>query len=127
MKFKGFFDGSSKPNPGIMTIGGVIKDKSNTVIIKYSEELDYGTNNQSEYLSLKRLLDEAIKADIKSIEIFGDSALVVNQVNGKWKVKDSKLLILCNQVRYKLKHYFTEWKLEHVKRGFNKEADLLTR
>lgn len=127
MKYKAFFDGSAKPNPGIMTIGGLIKDESDKIILKYSEELDEGTNNQSEYLSLIRLLDEAIKADIKKIEIFGDSALAINQVNGVWKVKDSMMKILCAQVRHKLSHYFIEWKLEHVKRGLNKEADLLTR
>jgi ribonuclease HI len=126
MKYKGFFDGSAKPNPGIMTIGGVIKDDSGTIECEYSKELGKGTNNEAEYISLMRLIKLALENDIQSITIYGDSALVVNQVNRAWKAKDDRMRACRDQV-LKMLVGIKEWRLEHVKRGFNKEADALTR
>ncbi len=122
----GYFDGSSIPNPGKMTIGGKIVDEKNNTICSYSKSLGEGTNNIAEYLSLIELVQYAIGKGIKKIIIKGDSLLVVNQVNGTWKAKDSKMKMLRNEVLDSL-NYFDEWKLEHIRREFNKEADSLTR
>jgi ribonuclease HI len=125
--FVGHFDGSSVPNPGKMTIGGKIVDEKSNTICTYSRILPgEGTNNIAEYLSLIELIQYAKEKGIKKILIKGDSLLVVNQVNGIWKAKDSKMKILKYAVIDSLK-YFDEWKLEHVKRELNKEADKLTR
>jgi len=124
--YRGYFDGSAKPNPGIMTIGGLIKNPDSTVLHSYSEELSHGTNNEAEYLSFLRLLNNILERGIKQIQIYGDSILVVNQVNGKWKAKDSRMKTYRNQALKMLVH-IPEWKLQHVKRELNKEADLLTR
>lgn len=123
--YEGYFDGSAKPNPGIMTIGGFIKDPKSTTIHSYSVELEYGTNNESEYLSFIRLLNDTIKLNIKKIKLYGDSALVVNQVNRKWKANKkmrpyrNEAILLLDQI--------DEWYLKHIKRHLNKEADSLTR
>lgn len=124
--FTGYFDGSSVPNPGEMTIGGKIVDEENNDICSYSRTLGQGTNNIAEYLSLIELIQYAQEKGIKKIIIKGDSLLVVNQVNGSWRAKDSKMKILKNKVLNSLQ-YFDEWKLEHIRREFNKEADSLTR
>lgn len=121
-----FFDGSAKPNPGEMKIGGVIKDLDGNVVEEYSKELGYGTNNQSEYLSFIYLLEIAAKHLPDKLIIRGDSALVVNQVNGNWKVKDPKMKGLC-KIAQNMVQCFPEIQLEHVKRGLNQEADSLTR
>lgn len=46
------------------------------------------TNNEMEYTALINALERASEGD----EIVADSALVVNQVNGKWKVRKKHLV-----------------------------------
>lgn len=126
MKYTAFFDGSAKPNPGEMKIGGLIKDESGTIVGEYSRDLGYGTNNEAEYKSLILLVHGLVNGNIENVTIYGDSALVVNQVNRTWKAKDDRMAALRDQAIELLKQ-IPEWRLEHVKRGFNKEADDLTR
>ena len=126
MTFTASFDGSAKPNPGEMKVGGLIKYPDGEVMLEYSEELGQGTNNEAEYASLIMLLDKLIEHNIQEIVIRGDSALVVNQVNRTWKAKDERMKALRNKARQMLS-LIPDWKLEHVLRGKNKEADSLTR
>lgn len=66
------------------------------------------TNNQAEYQSLIKALEYlselASRCDTRNMRasIHMDSALVINQVNRKWKVKSSDLLRLTIQARDKL-------------------------
>jgi len=124
--YEGYFDGSAKPNPGIMTIGGFIKSPAGRIINQYSAELGHGTNNEAEYLSFLRLLNEVLKQNIKKIRLYGDSALVVNQVNRTWKAKDERMRTFRNEAILLLDR-FSKWRLGHIKRDLNIEADLLTR
>ncbi len=125
-KYKAFFDGSAKPNPGIMKIGGLVKDESGTIKGNYSKEIGQGTNNEAEYLSLIVLVRGLVKAGVKNVTIYGDSLLVVNQVNRIWKAKDQRMVANRDKVLEMLAD-IPEWRLEHVKRNFNTEADNLTR
>lgn len=123
----GKFDGSAAPNPGRMTIGGIIIDETlQETICTYSEFVGDGTNNEAEYLSLIRLLEESLKNGITKLHIKGDSLLVVNQINGKWKCKKQNLIELREQAKILLEK-FDKWKLDHIYRDQNKEADSLTR
>ena len=127
MEYEGHFDGSATPNPGEMIIGGIIRDSdTGNSVVKYSVELGHGTNNEAEYNSLVELLVRAQRIGIKHLNIKGDSLLVVNQVNGLWKTKNPRMKKLKLEV-WKLLEGFDRWKLEHVLRGENKEADRLTR
>lgn len=126
MTFEAFFDGSAKPNPGDMKVGGVIKYPDGQTMLEYSEEYGRGTNNEAEYASFIKLLDLLIEHNIHDVVIKGDSALVVNQVNLTWKAKDERMKALRNKARQMLS-LIPNWKLEHVLRGKNKEADSLTR
>ncbi len=125
-KYEGFFDGSAKPNPGLIKIGGFIKDPNGKVIVKYSEATGNGTNNEAEYISFIRLVNAVIDRGIKNITIYGDSALVVNQVNHTWKARDERMKNFKSLALEQLKQ-IPKWRLEHIKRGFNTEADSLTR
>jgi len=123
-QYTGAFDGGSKPNPGQMTIGGWIADPNRKIILKFSENIGHGTNNEAEYNALIRLIIEAKKLGIKNISIRGDSALVVNQVNGKWKVKVPRIQELKSQALYEMKGMTIT--LSHVLREYNTIADSLT-
>ena len=81
--YEAYFDGSATPNPGARKIGGYILDPtSRKKVATYSQDLGYGTNNEAEYLSLYHLSMKIRDLGIKKVKIYGDSKLVVNQVNG---------------------------------------------
>ncbi len=123
--YKGFFDGSAKPNPGDLKVGGYIEDENGNSIYKYSTVLGQGTNNEAEYKSLIKLLVDADRIGIKKMEVFGDSALVINQINGLFKVKNPRMKVLYNQVILFIKN-FEYLKFTHVMREDNSLADNLT-
>lgn len=118
------FDGGAKPNPGDMKIGGWIRNPKGTRIYSYTEKIGHGTNNEAEYNSLIKLMEEIKRRGIKKVHIQGDSALAVNQVNGTWKTKDPRMKCLRDNVRKVALDI--EYHLEHVLRKFNSEADSLT-
>jgi len=90
-----YTDGGSKGNPGPASIGiAFYLDKK--IIHTYREDLGVKTNNEAEYfavMSAHRQINELtnsliIQLDkIKKIQFFSDSSLVVNQLNGLFKVK----------------------------------------
>ena len=66
------------------------------------------------------------KENIKSINIFLDSELVVKQVNGDYKVKNERMAVLHKDVVDILKK-FREFNVAHVYRENNTEADNLSK
>jgi ribonuclease HI len=125
--YEGYFDGSAIPNPGQMKIGGYIKKVSDKEVFhKYSIDLGHGTNNEAEYMSLIELCDNLEKFGIKSINIYGDSLLVINQINSVWKARDPRMESFKVTALDLLKP-IPNWTLTHVRRNMNMLADSLTR
>lgn len=118
------FDGSATPNPGKIKIGGWIRDPQGFLVCSYSKEMGEGTNNEAEYSSLLYLMKEIDKRGIKKVIIYGDSAVVINQVNGIYKTRKSNMQSLRDKVIAAGKKF--EYTLEHIKRKYNTEADSLT-
>ena len=90
--------------------------------VKY--EIEEGTNNVAEYLSLIDGLRLAQTNNVKNILVEGDSLLIINQINGTYKVNSPKLLIYHNVVK-SLIETFDKIEFQHIRREFNKEADQL--
>jgi len=125
---KAYFDGSATPNPGLMSYGYEIRDAVGHVVSEDRKNLGEGTNNQAEYHGLIALLEELLSNPLffkKPIRIHGDSALVIKQVTGEWKVKDIKLKELCQKARNLFKELSCE--LVWVPRGQNTQADQLSK
>jgi ribonuclease HI len=118
------FDGCSKGNPGLAGIGIVIYNKG-IEIHSACKFIGIKTNNQSEYSALIFGLEEAIKMEIDQISIFGDSQIVINQVNGIFKIKSDNLIEL-NKKANDLKKQFKYIEFNHVPREKNKRADELS-
>lgn len=95
-------DGSAAPtNPGPMACGYIAHDvEAGTLYLAGRETLGHGTNNRAEYLAvingLRALL--AANLDLAGVNVWCDSALLVNQLNGTFRVKDSSLKKLYLQV-----------------------------
>lgn len=76
-----FADGGSRNNPGHSACGFVIKDEFNNILYMEGIYLGIKTNNVAEYNGLVHLLKKIKDFNVKKINIYLDSQLVVNQVN----------------------------------------------
>ncbi|OGK59651.1 hypothetical protein A3H84_00155 [Candidatus Roizmanbacteria bacterium RIFCSPLOWO2_02_FULL_40_13] len=107
-----FTDGGSKGNPGPAAIG-YIGYVDGQVLFKGREDLGVATNNAAEYTAVVRALEkiretlkrhsgkpeahpesdsgQARMTKVTKIELSSDSRLLVNQVNGLFKVKNGKI------------------------------------
>lgn len=118
-----YTDGASRGNPGIAGCGAHI-------ISPQQEEhgfkrfLGTKTNNQAEYEAVILALEHLTRFKADHVTIRADSELMVKQMNGEYKVKNSNILPLYTQVKDLTKN-FTTIHFEHVRREFNKEADKL--
>lgn len=121
-------DGGSRGNPGEGAIGIVISDEKGNILKKYGERIGICTNNEAEYkaliFGLKKSKQVIGKDKIKSyeIEVRSDSELLVNQMNGKYKVQDEKIGKLFLEV-WNLKVGFPKIIFIAIKRESNKLAD----
>jgi ribonuclease HI len=86
-----FSDGGSRGNPGPAGCGAVITDKDGNVLKKLKKYIGITTNNQAEYQALILGLKEAEKMGAEKMTCYLDSLLVVEQLNGNWKVKKIEL------------------------------------
>ena len=59
------------------------------------------------------------------VNVFGDSELVVNQVLDDWKTRNDRLRQLKDKVLYDMLPRFDSWRIQHVYREDNTEADEL--
>ena len=117
------FDNEYKPiNAGI---GGVIKLKDKN-IFSFSENVGIKTNNEAEYLALMKGINLCLENNISNISIFADSELVVRQINGDYKVKNERMAALHKKTHDLLK-MLSSWKINHVLRDKNTEADDLSK
>ena len=118
------FDGASKGNPGLSGAGAVIY-KNGEEIWSSCKFVGTKTNNQSEYSALILGLEGALTLGITNLSVLGDSLLVINQVNGTYKVKSASIFNLYKEVQ-SLKSQFEYIDFNHVYREYNKRADELS-
>ncbi|KAL9323363.1 hypothetical protein ACSQ67_008220 [Phaseolus vulgaris] len=114
------FDGASKGNPGPAGAGAILRDESK--VYRLREGVGIQTNNVAEYRSLILGLKHALKKGYKHIVVQGDSLLVCNQIQGLWKIKNPNMASLCTEAK-ELKNRFLSFKISHVLREYNSEAD----
>ena len=83
------------------------------------------TNNQAEYHALIDGLKAVAEWKPDALDVYLDSKLVVEQVNGRWKVKEPELKELHAQATALLKSFGGNASVRHVDRNQNKGADKL--
>lgn len=116
-----YFDGASRGNPGPAAIGWVIVS-SDGIVTEGGERVGETTNNRAEYDALVRVLERAADYGFSTVEVRGDSQLVVEQVRGAWQTNDPALRERRVRVR-ELLNRFDDWSIEHVPREVNERAD----
>lgn len=132
MILKIFTDGGSKGNPGPSSVGIVfyVEDKK---IWDHHQSIGIATNNDAEYSALIKALENIkkqiinIKNDyqISRIACFSDSRLMVNQVNGLFKVKNGKIKEYVLKIRVLEQEINLPISYSYVPREKNTEADRL--
>jgi len=108
-----FTDGGARGNPGPAAIGVVIQDEKGDIVKQFAKKIESATNNVAEYMAVIEALkwivchpehsegshwDSSAKPQ-NDIIFFLDSKLVVNQLNGLFKIKNANLRELLFKVR----------------------------
>jgi ribonuclease HI len=117
-------DGASRGNPGPAAIGATIKDENGDLIEGISRRIGIATNNQAEYRAIITALDRAVDLGAKQVVLKSDSELVVNQIKGRYKIKNTALRPLYQQV-VKLAGQLERFQVSYIPRNRNSEADAL--
>jgi ribonuclease HI len=117
-----YTDGGSRGNPGDSACAFVICNMDDTVVEKSGYYMGMATNNQAEYYGFKKGLERARDLGIDKISLFSDSQLVVNQMNGIYKVKNQELAPLHQEIKA-LANSFEKISFTYVPRELNKTAD----
>lgn len=123
MKYTLYTDGGARGNPGPGGIGIVLYQEEE-IIYEGSKYIGKCTNNEAEYMALIAGLTVAQQKNIKEIESYLDSELIVKQLNKEYKVKNERLKLLYEKV-ISLVGSFDNVAFKHVKREKNKKADAL--
>ena len=103
----------------------VIKNGAKTVKT-LGLSIGQGTNNVAEYTALIYALQEALILKADEVSVKTDSELMCKQVSGAYKVKHENIKPLFVQVKHLITG-FKSFRITHVPREQNSEADALVR
>jgi ribonuclease HI len=117
-------DGGSRGNPGPASYGVVIRDPRGEIVARLKKYIGRTTNNVAEYYGLIAALDYAQSNSIKALRVESDSELLVKQMQGQYKVKSADLKPLFERAK-KMSQALPAFRIDHVYREQNREADLL--
>jgi len=126
-------DGAARGNPGPASLGVVLisldradaRNPRAAPDASISEYLGIRTNNVAEYTGVVRAVELALELGAQRLELLLDSRLIVEQLQGRWRVKDAKLRPLWATALQGLRRLSGGWTAAHVPRAQNSLADAL--
>ncbi len=124
MKARLFTDGGARGNPGPAAYGFVLEADDGTVLAAEGEAIGEATNNIAEYNGLIAGLRRAVELAVPNVEVVSDSELMVKQMRGEYRVKNSALRELHDEAT-RLARKLVHVEYRHVKRAHNELADRL--
>lgn len=124
-------DGAARGNPGPSSAGAVLislarpdaRDPRTTPDASISDYLGVQTNNVAEYTAVVRAIALGLELGARRLELLLDSKLIVEQLAGRWRVKDLKLRPLWAEALQQLRTLPDGWTAAHVPRAQNTLAD----
>jgi probable phosphoglycerate mutase len=118
-------DGGARGNPGPAGYGAVVRDAATgEVLAERSESIGVATNNVAEYRGLIAGLEAAREAGATGVEVRMDSKLVVEQMAGRWQIKNAGLRPLAAQAAGLVRR-FDAVSYTWIPRERNRHADAL--
>jgi ribonuclease HI len=129
MKYTIHTDGGARGNPGPSAIGVFIQKENGVLLHKFGKKIGNTTNNVAEYTAVIEALtwlSRNIQNDAAPVYAFYlDSTLVVNQLNGLWKMKEAHLRVLLFKIRELEQQVGGNVSYTYVPREENTDADFL--
>jgi ribonuclease HI len=122
--WRAWFDGSAHPNPGDCGIGAVLKGPDDQRV-EISCTAGYGNSSEAEYRALIALLEAAVQNGAHGLTIYGDSKVVIDDVNGS-DAAAAVSLNECRQTALALIAALRDVTLRWIPRHKNAEADALS-
>jgi ribonuclease HI len=128
---KVYTDGGSRSNPGIAGAGVYMEDETGKEFYREAKFLGVKTNNEAEYLAFLMAIEYLMRYElknpgqIKNVNFFLDSKLVVEQINRRWKIKKAELKQLAETAWKNLSELPYSIEIKHLLREKNKIADEL--
>lgn len=116
-------DGGSRGNPGPAAYAYTI-ERPGAAPIEEKGYLGDTTNNIAEYAALVKALQHAVELGAKAVVVNSDSELLVQQMNGKYKVKNPGILPLYQEA-CRVANSLGNVKIRHIYRESNSRADRL--
>lgn len=117
-------DGASRGNPGPAGIGVLFLAPDGTVVERLHRGIGTATNNVAEYSALILALERAAAMEVKDLDVYSDSELLVRQLEGRYQVKHPALRLLYATAREHMAA-FRHVAIHHIPRELNAEADSL--
>ncbi|MGC8634968.1 MAG: ribonuclease HI family protein [Candidatus Limnocylindrales bacterium] len=125
-------DGAARGNPGPASCGAILVDASRPdsrdpdapPLAVVARPLGTRTNNVAEYAGVVLALRLARRLGADEVDLILDSNLIVQQLNGRWRVRDAKLIGLHDEAR-RLLAAMHRWSATHEPRARNRAADAL--
>ncbi len=120
-----FVDGGGEWQDKPANIGLYIVDDHQNVRVEEGHIIGKASNNEAEYTAVLMAIYHAQKLGATDLHVYSDSKLIVNQINGDWKIHENHL-----------RHYYDEVKREAeslnftiswIPRAQNNKADKLAR
>lgn len=125
MTVHAFIDGASRNNPGEAGIGIILKDEKGATLKKEFGYIGKATNNIAEYKAFLACLKTAQAIPCTKLIVHSDSELMVRQMNGEYRVKDTTLKRYFMQAHKLIQSAPFEVEVKHIVREHNREADQL--
>ncbi len=117
-------DGGSRGNPGEAGFGVYIQSEEGHEVASLYGYLGIQTNNVAEYAGLLAALKYAVEHGVSRLAIRSDSELLVRQINGQYRVRNTRLQQLHASALSLMRHVGAVT-VGHVRREQNKDADRL--
>ncbi|MGI8905282.1 MAG: ribonuclease HI family protein [Candidatus Sumerlaeaceae bacterium] len=122
---KVYVDGASKGNPGDAGIGIAMFSMEGKKIAQLARAIGLATNNIAEYTALIEAMQMAKRMGIQVLHVISDSELMVKQMTGLYKVKNTEILKKVQEAQA-LKKSFERFNINYVGREYNTLADALS-
>jgi probable phosphoglycerate mutase len=119
-----YIDGGARGNPGPAGYGVRIERPDGELVEEFSEAIGVATNNVAEYKGLLAALEWARRHEVRRLHVRSDSLLLVQQMLGRYKVKNAGLQPLHGTAQ-QLARQIGRVSFEHVRRESNAHADRL--
>ena len=124
MKATLYTDGGARGNPGPAAAAYVLETEDGTVLEARGETIGVATNNVAEYRALVAGLEKALERGVDEVDVVSDSELVVKQMNGEYRVKNTALVELSLEAA-RLARQIGKVRYRAVRRAENELADAL--